>query len=140
MRKQIIGLLLIIHGWIHVIFQFEFINPDTSEHIGWNGTSWLLTNILDGQIVLLIGRIFWAATLVLFILAGIAVLKEHKKWRDIDVIASIVSLSAFIIFWDGLVPYPLQYVVGPSVAIVTLIALLVVRWPPDSWIFETKGE
>jgi len=138
MRKQIIGLLLIIHGWIHIIFQFEFVNPDTSEHVGWNGNSWLLTNTLDAQIVLLLGRLFWGAALVLFILTGIAVFREYQKWRILDIVASIVSLSAFIIFWDGLVPYPLQYIVGPSVAVITLIALLVVRWPSDSWIFETK--
>ncbi|RDE14877.1 MAG: hypothetical protein C4K48_05465 [Candidatus Thorarchaeota archaeon] len=140
MRKQIIALLLIVHGWIHIIFQFEFVNPVTSEHVGWNGTSWILTGVLDNQSVLLIGRILWGAALVLFILAGIGVLREHKKWREIDVLAAIVSLLAFILFWNGLVPFPLQYIVGPSVAIVTLVSLLVLRRPPDSWIFEGIGK
>jgi len=139
-RRLILGLLLIAHGWVHVIFQFEFINTDTGEHIGWNGTSWLLTNVLDDQIVLLIGRIFWGAAMVLFILAGIAVLMKHRNWRYMAVSAAAVSLSSFILFWNGLVPYPLLYVLGPTVAVGILIALPILRWPPDSWIFKTKGE
>ena len=88
----------------------------------------------------MIGRILWGVALVLFILAGITVLREHRKWREIDVLAAIVSLLAFILFWNGLVPFPLQYIVGPSVAIVTIVSLLILRWPPDSWIFESRGE
>jgi hypothetical protein len=122
------------------MFQFEVINPDTGEHIGWDGASWLLTNVFDTQSVLLIGRVIWALAALFFIITGIFLLMEKKTWRNLDITASIVSLSAFFLFWNGLVPHPLYYIVGPTIAILTLIALLIIRWPPDSWIFESQME
>jgi hypothetical protein len=140
MRKNFVSLLLIVHGLIHIMFQFEVVNPDTGEHVGWNGTSWLLSNVINDQIVILIGRIFWALATILFMITGVVLLMEKMEWRTLDIVASGVSLVAFILFWSGLVPHPLYYIVGPSVAILTFVALLIVRWPPDSWIFESQIE
>jgi hypothetical protein len=120
------------------MFQFEVVNPDTGEHVGWTGASWLLSDALDGQIVFLIGRVIWIFATILFVLTGVLLLREKKVWRNLDIMASVFSLSAFFLFWNGLVPHPLYYIVGPSVAILTLFSLIVLRWPPDSWIFESQ--
>jgi len=122
------------------MFQFEVVNPDTSEHVGWTGASWVLASVFDAQVIVLIGRIIWGLTTTLFVLTGIVLLLERKKWRELDVLASIVSLSGFSLFWNGLVPSPLYYIVGPIVGVLTLIALLILRWPPDSWIFGSEKE
>ncbi|OLS27905.1 MAG: hypothetical protein ThorAB25_19650 [Candidatus Thorarchaeota archaeon AB_25] len=124
-----------VHGLISSIFMFYIENPP-EPGVGWNGTSWLLTGILDAGIVQIIGTLLWGLTVFLFVIAGIAVFMMRAQWRLIDIIASLVSLLAYILFWNGLEPVPEYWILGPAIAFVTLIALVVVRWPPDEWIFE----
>jgi hypothetical protein len=139
MKRKIIALLLVVHGLISSIFMFYIENPP-EPGVGWNGTSWLLTGILDAGIVKILGTLLWGLTVLLFVIAGIAVFMTRKQWRLIDILASLVSLSAYILFWDGLEPIPEYWILGPVISVVTLIALVIVRWPPDEWIFETNVE
>jgi hypothetical protein len=139
MKRKIIALLLVVHGLISSIFMFYIENPP-EPGVGWNGTSWLLTGILDAGIVKILGTLLWGLTVLLFVIAGIAVFMTRKQWRLIDILASLVSLSAYILFWDGLEPIPEYWILGPVISVVTLIALVIVRWPPDEWIFGTNVE
>jgi hypothetical protein len=76
----------------------------------------------------------------LFVAAGIALYMMRKQWRLIDILASLVSLVSYILFWTGLEPVPLYYILGPVISVVTLVALVIVRWPPDEWIFGPNVE
>ncbi len=138
MKRRIIALLLVVHGLISSIFMFYFENPP-EPGVGWNGTSWLLTGILDAGIVKALGTLLWGLTVLLFIVAGIMVFIMRKQWRLIDILASLVSLLAYILFWFGLEPVPENWILGPVISVVTLVALVVVRWPSDDWIFRTEA-
>ncbi len=137
MKRKIIALLLVIHGLITSIFMF-YIEDPMGEGVGWNGSSWLLTGILDAQMVQILGTLLWAISVITFVIAGIAVFKMMEQWRLIDIIASIVSLVAYILFWNGLEPVPEYWILGPVISVVTIVALVIVRWPPDEWIFDTR--
>jgi hypothetical protein len=129
--------MLVVHGLISSMFIFYIENPP-EPGVGWNGTSWLLTGMLDATLIRIIGTILWGLTAILFVAAGIAVFTKREQWRLIDIIAALVSLVAYILFWFGLEPIPEYWILGPAISIVTLVALVIVRWPPDEWIFEPQ--
>jgi hypothetical protein len=133
-RNRLIGILLIIHGLILIMFEFYITDP-SGPGVGWSGHSWLLTSLLGNPVILIFGRLLWTVAIISFVAAGVAVLLKKKMWRWLDVLAAAVSLLAFILFWDGLMPEPIYWIVGPIVAVITLVALLLVRWPPDKFIF-----
>jgi hypothetical protein len=114
-----------------------YIEDPMGEGVGWNGSSWLLTGILDAQLVQILGMLLWTASVITFVMAGIAVFTMREQWRLFDIIASIVSLVAYILFWNGLEPVPEYYILGPVISVVTIAALVIVRWPPDEWIYGT---
>ena len=138
MKRRIIAFLLVVHGLITSTFLF-YIEDPMGEGVGWNGSSWLLTGTLDAQLVQILGTLLWATSVIAFVLAGIAVFTVREQWRWIDIIASIVSLVAYILFWNGLEPVPEYWILGPAISAVTLVALVIVRWPPDEWIFGTQA-
>ena len=140
MKRKFIALLLFIHGLISSIFIFYIENPP-DPGVGWNGTSWLLTGVLDSSIVQVLGTLLWGLTVLLFVIAGVALFMKREQWRLIDILAALVSLVAYILFWNGLEPVPEYWIVGPIVSVVTLVALVIVRWPTDEWIYgETEGD
>ena len=132
--RYLIGVILIIHGLIHIIFEFSITDP-SGTGVGWSGQSWIPTNLLGDPIVQAMGKLLWAVAVIGFVAAGVAVFIKLKLWRTLDILASAVSLLAFVLFWDGLMPEPTYWIVGPIVAIFTLVALLVIRWSPDALIF-----
>ena len=135
MKRKIIALLLVVHGLITSTFMFYIENPP-EPGVGWNGTSWLLTGVLDAGIVQILGTILWSLAVLLFVAAGITLYMMRNQWRLIDILASLVSLIAYVLFWNGLEPVPMYYILGPIISVVTLIALVVIRWPPDEWIYN----
>ncbi len=136
-KKTIIGLMLILHGLISSTFLF-YIETPPDPGVGWDGTSWLLTGILDAGIIQILGTILWSLTALLFIIAGIALFMMREQWRLLDIFAALVSLLAYVLFWNGLAPVPMYYILGPVISVVTLVALVIVRWPPDEWIYGTQ--
>ena len=137
MKRKVITLLLVIHGLMISAFMF-YIEDPVGEGVGWNGSSWLLTGILDAQLIQVLGILLWTASAITFVIAGIAVFKMREQWRLVDIIASIISLVAYILFWSGLEPVPEYYILGPVISVVTIIALVIVRWPPDEWIYGSE--
>ena len=134
MKRKIITLLLVIHGLITLTLMF-YVDDPMGDGVGWNGTSWLLTGTLDAQLVQIVGSVLWATSAITFVLAGIALFTKREQWRLIDIVASLVSLVTYLLFWNGLEPVPEYYILGPVISIVTLVALVVVRWPSNDWIF-----
>lgn len=139
MKRKLIALLLVVHGLISSIFMFYIENPP-EPGVGWNGTSLLLTGVLDAGIVQILGTILWGLTVLLFVAAGIALFMMREQWRLIDILASLVSLIAYVLFWTGLEPVPEYWILGPVISVITIVALVIVRWPKDEWIFGTSVE
>jgi len=117
-----------------------YIENPPDPGVGWNGTSWLLTGILDAGIVQILGTILWGLTVLLFVAAGIALFMMREQWRLIDILASLISLIAYILFWTGLEPVPVYWILGPVISVITLVALVIVRWPPDECYFPSERE
>ena len=129
------GILLIIHGLIFIMFLVYVKLPENEGYFGWSRKSWVLDRFLGEKTVKISGIVLWSLVLVGFCASGILILVNHESWRIIDIIASFLSLFALILFWKDLNPKPKNFIIGPIIAVVNIIALLIVRWPPDTIIF-----
>ncbi len=135
MLDILFGILLIIHGLIFIMFLVYVKLPEGEGYFGWSRKSWVLEKFLGEKIVKIIGFVLWVLVLTGFCVSGILILFNHASWRIIDIIVSFVSLFAFVFFWKDLNPKPKNFFLGPIIAIVNIIALLIVRWPTDTIIF-----
>lgn len=138
MKRQLIAILLILHGLIHLMFEFIIYDSSTGDYVGWSGQSWLLTNPLGTLAVLIIGRIIWGLTIAGFVAAGIILFSQKKSWRILAIVASAISLLGYFLLWDGLAPEPYYWVVGPVIGGVVIVSLLLFRWPKDDNLFSKK--
>lgn len=135
MWYTLFGILLILHGLIFILFLIYVKLPENEGYFGWSRKSWLLDRFLDEKIVKIVGIVLWILVLGGFLGSGIVILVKHESWRIINIIASFISLFAFILFWNELKPKPIRFILGPIIAIVNIIALLIVKWPTDTVIF-----
>lgn len=131
----LIGILLIVHGLISSMFFFYVETPNKEDYFGWSRKSWLLDKILDAKIVKISGFVIWGIIIISFIISGILILSKHEFWRTMTIIASFISLFAYLIFWTDLKPKPRNFILGPGVALGNIIALLIVNWPLDAVLF-----
>jgi hypothetical protein len=140
MNGKLLSAFIIIHGLIHITFEFSIYDPNTSDYVGWTRQSWILSNTLGVTAVTIIGLILWSLTIIGFVAAGIILLLKKKEWRLVAIVASFVSLVAYLFLWDGLAPEPMTWIAGPIVSSIIIIALLIFKWPKDENMFEIKTE
>jgi hypothetical protein len=138
MKRKLISAFLIVHGLIHIIFEFNIYDPNTSDYVGWTRQSWILSNALGTTAVTVIGLILWTATITGFVVAGILLLVKKKEWKITTIVASFISLIAYLFLWDGLAPDPSSWIAGPVVSGVIILALLVFNWPKDEILLVSK--
>ncbi|OLS30409.1 MAG: hypothetical protein HeimAB125_19350 [Candidatus Heimdallarchaeota archaeon AB_125] len=135
MKGKWISALLIIHGLIHITFEFSIFDPNTGEYVGWTRQSWILSNALGTTAVTIIGLILWSLTILGFVAAGIILLLKREEWKIVAIVASFISLIAYLFLWDGLAPEPMNWIAGPVVSAMVIIALLVFKWPKNEELF-----
>ena len=131
----LIGILLIIHGLITSMFLFYVQTPDKENYFGWSRKSWLLDKFLNDKTVKITGLSLWITTILTFVISGILILSKQEIWRTIAIVASFISLFAYLLFWTELKPKPINFIAGPGVAIGNIIALLIINWPLDTVLF-----
>ncbi len=140
MNKKVVSAVLIIHGLIHITFTLSIYDPNTNDYVGWIRQSWILSDALGTTAVTAIGLILWSLTILGFVVAGIMLLLKRKEWRITAVVASFISLIAYLFLWDGLAPQPMNWIAGPVVSAVVIVALLILKWPEDEKLFGIKIE
>lgn len=135
MLHILFGILLIIHGLVFFMFLIYVKLPEEEGYLGWSRKSWLLDRFLGEKIVKIVGIVLWLLVMVGFVVSGIIILSKIESWRIIDIIASFISLIAFALFWKELKPKPKYFILGPIIAIINIVTLLINRWPTDTIIF-----
>ncbi|MHA2249646.1 MAG: hypothetical protein ACXAD7_04750 [Candidatus Kariarchaeaceae archaeon] len=118
-----LGVYLIIHGLIHVVFLIHIHDKQNNSFVGWSGKSWLLDRVANRRLINLIGKLIWILIVILFVLGGLAVFKVFATDFAIRliIVASIIATLAFIVFYDGLAPTPLHWILGVAVNVVLII-------------------
>ena len=132
MLKIALAIFIITHGLVHAILAIAPNPADPNAKPGAFFTapdrSWLLPQFgLNAATMQWIGIILVGLSTLGFILAGLGIFGIaglSAIWRTVAIFSAILSLLLLITFWHPWLP------VGVLIDIVTLVALLVVNWPP----------
>ncbi|MHA2176496.1 MAG: hypothetical protein ACXABI_16855 [Candidatus Hodarchaeales archaeon] len=128
LEETFLGLFLIAHGLIHLIFLFYFHDEETNGYTGWSGQSWLLDKAIDRKIVAFIGKVTWILIMLLFVVSGLVVLDLlaiNDYLTPLIIISSVLATLAYIAFYDGLSPTPLHWILGVVINLVLIVFLII---------------
>ena len=127
LEEVFLGIYLMAHGGIHLIFLFDFYDEEKKIHTGWIGRSWLLEKVLPLKMSTYIGKILWIMITGFFVSSGLVVL-DILPLDDVLVplilIGSTLAIITFIISYNGLMPTPYHWILGVIIDL-SLITFLV---------------
>ncbi|HEX6290174.1 MAG TPA: hypothetical protein VFZ66_13350 [Herpetosiphonaceae bacterium] len=115
-RYVIVG-LLVVHGVGHTL--------------GWwfLGHSWLLSDLVGGGALRVIGLVLWALVAIGYLGAAMGLWVYQGWWRPVAITMSAISLAGLLAFWDV---WPPNKFPAFAVDIGILVALIWAHWPsPD---------
>ena len=131
LEKLFLGLYIMAHGAIHIIFLFYHYDEKDNVYLGWSRKSWLLDKLIPEKITNYIGKLTWILIVILFGLSGLILLLSGFNFIGINenvslliLISSIIATLAFIVFYDGLSPTPFHWILGVIINLV-LIAFII---------------
>lgn len=123
----VLGLYLIGHGCIHLIFLFYFKDEKTGTHTGWSGQSWLFNKFLTIQSTKYLGFMIWITIAFLFTLSGLGVLDLivlNEYLVALMVSVSVLAIIGYVIFFDGLSPTPYHWILGVVIDLIIIIFVI----------------
>ncbi|MFX1537866.1 MAG: hypothetical protein ACFFDI_27050 [Promethearchaeota archaeon] len=131
LEQLLLGLYIMAHGSIHVMFLFYHYDEKDKVHLGWSRKSWLLDKVIPQKFTNYIGKITWILIVILFGFSGLILLLSGLNFISINenlslliIISSVIATLAFIVFYDGLSPTPFHWILGVVINLV-LIAFVV---------------
>jgi hypothetical protein len=127
-EELFLGLFLIAHGLIHLVFLIYSFDEKSNVYTGWSGRSWLLDQVLPQRITTYIGKITWVLIAILFVLSGLAVLDIltiNEYLTSLIVISSAIATLAFIVFYNGLSPTPYHWILGVVINLVFIVFVII---------------
>lgn len=138
--RAIIAFVFAFHGIGHamgIIPALGIVKPGTGQSWlkGWSSHSWLLTNLLGNTFSNIVCAILYAAALIGFIGAALALLGwvlPHGWWRTLAILSAVISLVGIALFWNALILLFPHKVGALAVNIATLLCLLVLSWPSEA--------
>jgi hypothetical protein len=129
--RNVIGVLLLLHGVIHGILAVTP-NPDAPKPVAATFFSqWArpwLQSALSAKTVQTVSIVLAVVAGLGFLAAGLAmfdVMVPHDWWRGLSIGSSVVSLALCVLYWHS------YLVVGPAVAVGIIVALALVGWPTE---------
>ncbi len=131
MIKVIVGLFLVLHGLVHLLYFGQSARIfELKPGMVWPDGSWIFSRLLgDGAARSLASILLILAALGL-IVGGIGIFAGQAWWRPVVVGVAIFSSIVYILFWNGRMQnLDGQGAVGILIDIVILLAVLVFRWP-----------
>lgn len=99
--KFILGLFLILHGLIHLLYLTLSQDIITDPSIHWSRESWLLSSFLSDGLLKQISFILFSASILFFVAAGLLYMTEFKRRRAAVYFSAIFSSMTILIFWNG---------------------------------------
>ncbi|MGA9396680.1 MAG: hypothetical protein WBV22_00350 [Anaerolineaceae bacterium] len=102
MFKIIIGVFLILHGLVHLLYFGQARRLfEMRPGMLWPDGSWFFSRFMgQGAARILAGTACTVATAV-FVVAGVVMLSGQVWWRPLVEDAALLSTAIFFLFWDG---------------------------------------
>lgn len=127
LEQLFLGMFLIAHGLIHLIFLIYKYDEESKVYTGWSGRSWLLDKVIPVKFTTYIGKIAWVLIMILFVLSGLSVLDLlvlNDYLAPLIIISSILAALSYIIFFDGLFPTPYHWILGLIIDMVLIVFVI----------------
>ena len=131
MWQVIIGILLIIHGLIHLIYFGQSARLfEVKPGLTWPDGSWAFSKITGAKATRNLAAASCVLAAVGFIIGGVLLFAAQGWWRPAVIASAAFSSVAFILLWDGKTQN-LSEKGGINIAINTgiLLSLLWLQWP-----------
>jgi hypothetical protein len=92
----------VLHGLVHL--WYVTLSQGWVEYqaeMGWTGNSWVLSKWIEENTSNLIAASVYSLATIFFLVAGIGLIANQEWFRPWMLGASIISLLAIFVFWDG---------------------------------------
>ena len=103
MPRLVIGLFLILHGLVHLLYvalSRKLVELD-QPLVGWPERSWAFARVLPANATQTLASGLYLVATALFVLSGIGYLAEASWWQPLLIGTAIFSSALPLIFWDG---------------------------------------
>ena len=123
-----VAVFLVLHGLVHlwyVVLSQGWV--EVEDAMGWNGRSWLLSDLLAEGTVLSLASVLYVLVAVGFLAGGVGYALGRDWATPVLVGAAVLSTVVLVAMWDGRFDLLVEKgVVGVAIN-VALVALLTVR-------------
>lgn len=126
MIQTLTGIFIILHGLVHLWYVVLSLNwVEFQPDMGWTGTSWLLSGILQESTVRTTAAVLFIVSAVAFVISGIGIFVD-AEWLDaVILVSAIFSSVVLIVFWDGSLEMIVQKgVIGVLINLVVIAVTL----------------
>ena len=109
MARFIIGLFIILHGLVHLLYfsQSQRLFELRPEMV-WPEGSWVFSRLNEDQaprwmssIIFTMAAVTFVLGAIMFVTGGIGLILGQAWWRLIVVSAAVFSSAIIVLFWDG---------------------------------------
>jgi hypothetical protein len=100
--RIIFGIFFLLHGLVHL--WFVVLSRDWVEfqsEMAWTGKSWLLSKTFGDDVTSITATILYSLAAASYVIASIGFLSIQEWTRSWMVLASIISITSILLFWDG---------------------------------------
>ena len=125
------GIFVLLHGLVHLWYvtlsqRWVEFQPE----MGWTGESWLFSPLLGDGATRGLATVLYSLAALGFVVGGVGVLARQDWWRPVVIGSAAFSAAIIILFWDGGLQRIVEKgLVGFSINVALLVALLVFDWP-----------
>ena len=131
MLAVLYGIFVLLHGLVHLWYvtlsqRWVEFQPE----MGWTGESWLFSPLLGDGATRGLATVLYSLAALGFVAGGVGFLARQDWWRPVVIGSAAFSAAIIILFWDGgLQKIVEKGLVGFSINVALLVALLVFDWP-----------
>lgn len=131
MLKFIVGLFIVLHGLVHLLYFGQSRRLfELQPGMVWPDGSWAFSKLLGEGATRWLASIACVLAALGFVAAGIAIFVGQSWWRPAVVGAAAFSAAIFVLFWDGgLQNLADKGVIAILINLAILVAVLIFRWP-----------
>lgn len=131
MLPFIIGLFMILHGLVHLLYMAQSQRIfELAPGLTWPDGSWLFARLVGNEPTRIIASVLLVVVALLFVAGGVGIFVKQTWWRMSVILASCISILIYLLMWDGAMG-KLDQKGGIAILInaVILAALLIFNWP-----------
>lgn len=131
MIKVIAGVILVLHGLVHLLYFGQSARLlELQPGLTWPDGSWAFTKLLGNNGTRTLASIFCIIAAAGFVIGGVGIFFSQPWWRTAVVASATFSTLLYILFWNGRWQHlDSQGGVGLLIDVAILVTVLLFHWP-----------